>query len=220
MPLHGLVMPGLAMGGSALLGGLQGMTAKRGRWSQLPTQSPSQIGRSEFAGQTGMQQIQNPYQGFQPIAQNAIGQYNRQVVPGLAERFSAMGNNSMSSPAFGSQLGEAGTDLQERLAAMQSQYGLQQQDLGQRLMGMGQSPQFENMYTAGGPSGWSNAFGGLSQGLGSMGMSGMNQYFNPSPGSNLMNKLNDPKFIDTLKNPEIQQLLANPQIMQLLKGLM
>lgn len=208
------------LGGSALLGGLSGMTAKRGRWSQQPTMTPQQQGRAEFAGQTGMQQIQNPYQGFQPIAQNVIGQYNRQVVPSLAERFSSMGSNALSSPAFGSELQGAGTDLQERLAAMQAQYGLQQQDLGQRLMGMGQSPQFENQYTAGGPSGFSNLFGGLSQGLGSLGMGGMNQYFNPSPLNQLTNKLKDPKFIDMLKNPEIMQILQNPQIMQLLKGLM
>lgn len=202
------------LGGSALLGGLSGMTAKRGRWSQQPTMTPQQTARAEFAGQTGMDQIRNPYQGFQPIANNVMGQYQRQVVPSLAERFSSLGSNSLSSPSFGSELQGAGTDLQERLAAMQAQYGLAQQGLGQKLFSMGQSPQFENQYTAGGPSGWSNAFGGLSQGLGSLGMSGLNQYYAPNAGS----------IADTGSqmgnNPQLMQLLSNPKVMQFLKGLM
>lgn len=209
-----LTMSALAMGGSALLGGLSGATANRGKWSQQSRLSPQQLQQSNWAGQTGMQQIQNPYQGFAPIADNAIGQYNRKVIPSLAERFSSLGSNSLSSPALGGELRESGNDLQERLAAMQAQYGLQQQGLGQSLLGMGQQPQFENVYTAGGPSFLSGLFGGASQGLGALGMGGMNQHFS-GMGSN-------PGFSGGQLggNPQIMQLLNNPRVMSFLKGLM
>ncbi len=168
------VTPAL-MAGGALASGISGATAHSGKWGRQSLKSPEQLQGNQFARNLGMSQIQNPYQGFQPIAQNAIGQFQRQVVPSLAERFSSLGNNALSSPAFGSQMGQASDDLQERLAALQAQYGLQQQGLGQSLFGMGQSPEFENVYTAGGPSFLSGLFGGLGQGMGSLGMMGAQQ---------------------------------------------
>jgi hypothetical protein len=170
------VTPAL-MAGGAIASGLSGVLGHRGKWGQQATKSPEQLAGNRFARTQGMAQIQNPYQGFQPIANNAIGQFNRQVVPSLAERFSSLGNNSLSSPAFGSQMQGASDDLQERLAAMQAQYGLQQQDLGQRLFGMGQSPEFENVYTAGGDNWLSSILGNLGQGMGSVGMMGAKQQY-------------------------------------------
>lgn len=169
------------LAGSALISGAAGALGHRGKWSQQATKSPEQLQGNQWARNTGMAQIQNPYQGFQPIANNAIGQYQRQVVPSLAERFSSLGNNALSSPSFGSQLGQAGNDLQERLAALQAQYGMAQQGLGQSLFQMGQSPEFENSYTGGGESFLSGALGGLGQGLGTMGNYGAQKQWGGSP---------------------------------------
>ena len=55
-----------------------------------------------------------------------------------------MGNNSLGSPAFASQLGQAGAGLEQGLAALQSQYGLQNQSQLMQLLGLGLSPQYEN----------------------------------------------------------------------------
>ena len=166
------------LGGSALAGGLSGATAKSGRWDKLSSLTPQQVGRAETAGQLGLSQIQNPYQGFEPIAKRAQSMFQQQTLPSIAERFTSLGSGSaLSSPAFASQVGSAGADLSETLAALMSEYGLRQQGLGQNLLGMGQSPQFENVYTAGGPSFLSNLFGGMSGGLGALGGAGIMKRF-------------------------------------------
>lgn len=172
-----LTMSLLAGAGSAAAGGLSSLTQKSGKWKQVPTMSPQQLAQSNWAGQMGQQQIQNPYQGFQPIAQKAQSMFQQQTLPGLAERFTSMGSGgALSSPAYQSQKYGAGQNLSESLAAMMSQYGLQQQGLGQSLLGMGQRPQFENAYQTGGPSFLSGLFGGASQGLSHLSGMGMYQH--------------------------------------------
>jgi hypothetical protein len=96
--------------------------------------------------QSGQNMWQNPYEGFEPIRQNALNTFNQQVVPGLAERFGAMTGGAMSSPAFASQLGAAGQQLSQGLAGMESQYGQQNRQQALQAMQMGGSRQFENMF--------------------------------------------------------------------------
>lgn len=67
----------------------------------------------------------------------AMRQFNEQIVPGLAERFSGMGAGAQSSSAFQQALGQAGAGLSENLQAMRS--GLQFGGLGQAL-GYAQQP--------------------------------------------------------------------------------
>jgi len=200
------------MAGGAIASGLSGVLGHRGKWGQQATKSPEQLAGNRFARTQGMAQIQNPYQGFQPIANNAIGQFNRQVVPSLAERFSSLGNNALSSPAFGSQMQGASDDLQERLAAMQAQYGLAQQGLGQSLFGMGQSPEFENTYTAGGPSFLSGIFGGLGQGLGAMGNYGAQKQWGGGGG------IQSPGFNPSSQQGGMQNEQLIRQLIQALRG--
>lgn len=164
-----------ALAGSGLLGGGATAAGKSGKFRQLPTMSPEQIGRANIAGQLGLEQIQNPYAGFDPIANRARSQFQQQTVPGLAERFTSMGKNALSSTAFTSQLGQAGAGLEEALASLMAQYGQNQQSLGQSLLGMGQKPQFENAYVPGGHTFLSSLFGGVAPGLASMGMGGFQQ---------------------------------------------
>jgi hypothetical protein len=113
---------------------------------QYSTATPEQQNVLQLLQQLGVQGLQNPYAGFAPLAQQAQNNFYQQTVPSLAERFSSMGSNSLSSPAFASQLGQAGSGLQQELAAMQAGYG--QQNLQQilQLLQLGLQPQSENVF--------------------------------------------------------------------------
>lgn len=80
---------------------------------------------------------------FGPVEQRARSQFAQNTIPTIAERFSSMGQNSLSSPALYSQLGGAGAGLEEALAAQRS--GFEQRN----LLGLSQTalnPSFENAY--------------------------------------------------------------------------
>lgn len=113
---------------------------------QYSTVTPDQQSILQLLQQLGVQGLQNPYEGFEPIAQQARNQFNQQTVPSIAERFASMGDNALSSPTFASQLGQAGAGLESELAAMKAGYG--QQNLQQilQLLQLGLSPQSENVY--------------------------------------------------------------------------
>lgn len=80
--------------------------------------------------------------GFAPIEQRARTQFQTQTIPGLAERFTALGGGQRSS-AFQGALGQAGAGLEETLAALQSQHQLGQQGL---LGQLAFQPSFEQAY--------------------------------------------------------------------------
>jgi len=67
----------------------------------------------------------------------AMRQFNEQIIPGLAERFSGLGAGAQSSSAFQQALGQAGAGLSENLQALRS--GLQFGGLGHAL-GYSQQP--------------------------------------------------------------------------------
>lgn len=91
----------------------------------------------------GFQGLQNPYQGFENIANQAEHQYNTQTVPGLAERFASVPGGQRSS-AFQAALGGSGEDFQRSLAALKEGFGQQnrQQSLGQIGFGLQNQPEF------------------------------------------------------------------------------
>lgn len=135
---------------------------------QAPRLSQNQLGLQNQGIQNLLQMLQQG-QGqspsFAPIAQQARTQFNTQTIPGLAERFTALGGQNSS--AFQGALGSAGAGLEQNLAAMGSQYGLQQnaqnQNLMKLLLGLSIQPQFENLIQGGQPG----ALHGAAQGLGS-----------------------------------------------------
>jgi hypothetical protein len=61
----------------------------------------------------------------------AMRQFNEQIIPGIAERFSGLGAGAQSSSAFQQALGQAGAGLSENLQALRS--GLQMQGAQQGL---------------------------------------------------------------------------------------
>jgi hypothetical protein len=145
-----------------------------GRNEQVSTMTPQQAALTNQMAQQGMQNTD-----FNGIENLETKRFNEQTIPSIMSRFMAHGQNQNSS-AMQAALGGAGADLGAQLAALRSQYGLQQAQLGQ-------IPQFENVYHQGnegflsqiaGPLanlGMSFATGGLSN-VGAFGRGMMDQY--------------------------------------------
>lgn len=147
-----------AAGAGAAAGGLFGRSGEQpARNQQVPRFNPQQqsaLNQLLQQGLSGAKNTQKPFD-FGPIEQQARSGFEKQTVPGLAERFTSLGGtnttgSALSSPAFASQLGQAGAGLEQSLAALKSQIGLQQQGRQdtntQNLLKMGLSPQFENQF--------------------------------------------------------------------------
>jgi len=66
----------------------------------------------------------------------AMRQFNEQIIPGIAARFSGLGAGAQGSSAFPQALSQAGASLSENLAAQRA--GLQSQALSQLLGFLGQ----------------------------------------------------------------------------------
>jgi hypothetical protein len=114
-----------------------------GSIESIPQFDEGQLQFLQFLLSGGMQQLQNPYEGFEPLAQEAMSDFEQRGLPALAEQFTSLGSNKITSPAFASQAGQARAGLSERLAAMKSMYGMQnrQQGLQQGALGLTQKNQ-------------------------------------------------------------------------------
>jgi len=113
---------------------------------QIPTVTPEAQSILQFLLQQGQQGIEDPYAGFDPIAQQAQQQFSQQTIPGIAERFSSLGKNALSSPSFASQLGQAGAGLQSDLAGMRAQYGQQNKQNAMNMLALGLTPSVQNYF--------------------------------------------------------------------------
>lgn len=109
-----------------------------------------------------LQQLLGNNLDFGPLEEQARTKFYSQTVPSLAERFTAMGSGAQNSSAFQGVLGRAGSDLEQSLAALKSQYNLQRQPLLQNLLNTGLQPRFESLYHPGNPG----LLQGISQGVG------------------------------------------------------
>lgn len=100
---------------------------------------------------------------FGPIAQQARTNFAQTTIPSIAERFSSLGTGgSQRSSAFPQLLSQGGAGLEEALAALQEQYGLQEKGLNAgiagQMYGIGTQPMWETGYRQGSPSGRSQLF--------------------------------------------------------------
>lgn len=142
-----------------------------GGFQQLSNQTAQQQGLNALLGNLGQGALgnlslpgsNNGMSSFQPIAQQAQRNFQTQTVPGLAERFTSLGGGQLGSPAFASQLGQAGAGLQSTLAGQEQGFNMQQQQMqNQNLMQLLQmflQPQFQNMYHQPQQSGLSSLMG-------------------------------------------------------------
>jgi len=141
----GLAGLGGMLGGAMDGGGLFGSSEEIKQVPRFTSQQQDALNR--LLGQ-GMQDTD-----FGNIENQARTQFQTKTIPGLAERFTSMGGGQRSS-AFEGALGRAGSGLEESLASLRSQYGMQK-------LGMGLTPQFESMFMP-------RKAGGIEQGLGSI----------------------------------------------------
>ncbi len=125
----------------------------------------------ELAQAAQVQRLQQPIPGinFAPIQQSAMNNFNNRMVPQLAEQYNGQ------QGAFATALGQGGSDLAERLAALRAQYDFQGAQMNQNREGMlgnllsGQQNQMQNMnqfnqmQTGSGLNNLMNAFGQLGQ---------------------------------------------------------
>lgn len=131
------------------------LSSTPGRFEQLPTATSGQQQLQNNVLQQALQSLQAQGQqpGFRPIAQQARRQFSEQTIPSIAERFTSMGQGALSSPAFASQLGQAGAGLETNLAALRSQYQQQQQgrqqDFLKALLSLAMQPQFQYAFQPG-----------------------------------------------------------------------
>lgn len=142
-------------GGGVYGQGAQSYNAGQGYLNNLYSQSPDAFAR-----------LSDPY----------MRQFNQQVVPGLAERFSAAGEGGRHSSGFNQAIGAAGANLSSQLASMFE--NLRSQNLGQAL-NYAQLPfqqaqsaignrTFENQYQPGNTGFLGQAVGGLAGGAGNL----------------------------------------------------
>jgi hypothetical protein len=106
------------------------------RFSPEQQQELSNLLKSGRAG------LENPTKGFEPIRQNALNTFFKDVVPGLSHQFSASGSNSPNSGTLQSQLSGAGATLSSNLAAQEAQFGQNNQEHFLRQLQLGLSPQY------------------------------------------------------------------------------
>lgn len=84
-----------------------------------------------------MQILSGEPEALEAFQAPAMRQFEEEIVPGIAERFTGLGGGAQRSSAFQQALGGAGAGLAERLSAQRA--GLQQGAMGQLggLLGMG-----------------------------------------------------------------------------------
>lgn len=94
---------------------------------------------AQYPNPQSLARFNQPF-NFAPIEKQARLGFERETVPSIAERFTSMGNNALSSGAFTSQLGQAGASLDHSLAALKGNIGREdlsrQQNLAERLYGL------------------------------------------------------------------------------------
>jgi len=150
----GPIGTGIGAGVGGLIGLLSGgfggnneqLFGKKQQYKEMQSFTPQQTNYLNQLLSQSSQGLQNPYAGFDPIAEQAQSKFQRDIIPGLAERFTAMGGSgTRSSSDFGGTLGGAASDLQQGLASLRAQYGLQNREGLLRQGQLGLTPQFERI---------------------------------------------------------------------------
>jgi len=185
--------------GSVGLQNIGGKKDRLGQLAQFPQFDPQQMGLlnqlglltqnqlKQAGGPLGQSPLNNNWQqyfNFAPIEAQARNQFQTQTIPSLAERFTAMGGEGgQRSSAFQAALGNAGSQLEQGLAALKAQYALpqaqlaqnqqqlglsqrgQQLDLLRTLLGGALNQRFENAYIPRQPSAWGQFLGQAAGGI-------------------------------------------------------
>jgi hypothetical protein len=153
---------GAGLGGIAglLSGGLSGNVRKKNvnrpygsgvqnqdveGFQQSPNKfSPEQQAALNALLAQGQTNLANPTAGFEPIETAARSKFQRESIPSLAERFTALGgSDTRGSSDFAGMLGGAQSEFDQGLAALKAQYGQQGQQNALNMLQLGLTPQNE-----------------------------------------------------------------------------
>lgn len=111
----------------------------------IPLHSPEGISALQALLTQGLQGIQNPLAGFEPIRQNALRNYRQEVLPTIKELFANMGSGGagLNSSGFAGALDQSGQDLISKLAGMESQFGIQNRQGLLDMLQLGLTKQYD-----------------------------------------------------------------------------
>jgi len=110
-----------------------------GGYEQIPQFEPHQQNALNYLLSQGLQDLSNPLQGFNPIAQESLRHYQENVVPALSSQFQG---GRFSSPNFQQRLSQSATGLESMLAAQRAQYGQNAQQNALQQIQLGLTPQY------------------------------------------------------------------------------
>lgn len=117
------------------------------QFQRTPTQTPQGMNALDQLLEKSSQNLQNPYQGWDPIEQRAKNRFQSESIPGLAERFTSMGgSDTRGSSDFAGMLGGAQADFDLGLEGLRTQYGQQNQQNALDQLRVGLTPQFETQH--------------------------------------------------------------------------
>jgi len=149
----GSFIPGFGTAIGAGVGGIAGLIAggfskDKPAYEESPNKySPEQQKVLSQLLQQGQSGLKNPYAGFQPIEDYARSKFQRESLPGLAERFTALGgSDTRGSSDFAGMLGGAQSEFDQGLAALRAQYGHQGQQNAIQQLQLGLNPQTEQIH--------------------------------------------------------------------------
>jgi len=142
-------------------------TGREGGIERAPIGSQQQMGAQNQMLQTALSGLQGSQPSFAPIEAHARKQFKQQTLPGIMERLTSMGGQRSS--ALGESLSGGAQDLESSLAAMGSQFGMQNRGQLMQMLGMGLQPQEQMFYRPGTQGFLGTLGGGLAQGLGALG---------------------------------------------------
>lgn len=136
------------------LTGSPGQTQQMQRFNPQQQQGINQVLQQALGG------LQPGKFDFGPIRERALANFGQYTQPSIGERFAAMGG--VGSSGYRNAMASAYGNLERDLAAQEQGFGLQQQDQLLRMLGIGLTPSFDNVYQQGQPG----LAQGLSQGIG------------------------------------------------------
>lgn len=156
------------------------LMGRKGSIERTPRINPQQMGAQNQLLQMALSGLQGNQPSFDPIEKQARAGFTQQTIPSIMERLTAMGGQRSS--ALGSGLAAGAQDLETNLAAMKSQFGMQNRGQLMQMLGMGLQPQQETFYRPG-TQGFLGTMGaGLGQGLGMAGGALASSYFDGGQG--------------------------------------
>ena len=108
-------------------------------YQMLQSFTPEQQDAFHSILQQGLQQYQNPYEGFEALQNETERNFNEKTLPQLGEQFGAS-RSRLSSPTFGSQVGAAAGGLHSMLNAQKAKYGMENRQQGLQAAQLGLTP--------------------------------------------------------------------------------